>query len=707
MLKAEGSRYIQKLRQKWVLLQLLQIVFTCLALALFIGSIGSYAWQFSSWLTLPLFIVFTSIYHSIKPIWKISSTDIAKGLNRKFAVLEESATMFLDPDDNTSQLQILQMERIAGHLFQVEIISRWLKTTSFFLIILTAALGCFFLVNYLPPLKWNNATDYLESPQPKVKEVIPITISDFSLTIISPSYTHLPNITQKQFFLTAATGSFVKWAIETSGAIKDVKLVFNAKEIIRLKSTDDGHRKWVLNKVVHQSGFYQLEIDGKKSDFYEVTIIADLPVIIKINEPKQHTTIDIGQLQKVNLDISFTDDYEVKAGFLSATMASGKGEGVSFTERKINLEASFGNTKAIQVKQVIDLKSLGMKPGDELYFFVNATDNHGQSSRSDIYFVSIVDTTELMSLSGMTNGVNLVPEYFRSQRQIIIDTEKLLKDQSTIAVDAFRARSNELGVDQKLLRLRYGQFLGEENETEIGVEHDDDHHDSPAEETKFGDAQSIIDKYAHKHDVAEDPTFFEPEVKAKLKAVLTEMWNSELKLRTYQPKAALPYEYKALRLLKDLQQQTRAYVAKTTFKVATLKPEKRLSGELGDIMQPVQRMDAEQKEQRTNVLKAVLSILERNKTRKKITGQNKLLLNETEKYMIGSAVNQPSNFLTALTNIRKLSLGSKISVADIELIQQAITRMIKTDFVKPEQLQTKPSSTLYDGYFKYLTKGAR
>ncbi len=388
-------------------------------------------------------------------------------------------------------------------------------------------------------------------------------------------------------------------------------------------------------------------------------------------------------------------------------MASGKGEGVSFTEKKVTFSNKFENKNQISLKKEIDLQQLGMKPGDELYFFIKAMDNHGQSSRSDVYFVSIVDTTELMSMAGVTNGINLVPEYFRSQRQIIIDTEKLLKDQKSITLDNFKLRSNELGIDQKLLRLRYGKFLGEEDETEIGGDHDDDDHKSNGEEKKFGDVSAIMDKYAHKHDIAEDATFFEPELKAQLKAVLTEMWKSELRLRTYKPQEALPYEYKALRLLKDLQQKSRAYVAKTTVKKSLLKPEKRLSGELDKITQPVRKMSFEQKEKRIAQLKITLSLLERRKTGKKFNATDQFLLKETEKYMIGAAADHPNTYLNALTSLRKLSVENKLIVKDIDVVQHALQKMINLELPNPKLQKAAPSSGLYRRYFNNLNKADR
>lgn len=465
-----------------------------------------------------------------------------------------------------------------------------------------------------------------------------------------------------------------------------------------------------------------------------MTVIPDLPAVIRITQPKPHTSIDFGQAPQVNLKVSLTDDYGLKSAHIAATMASGKGEGVSFTERKLDFNTSFNNQKSMNLTKLIDLKALGMKPGDELYFFVKAVDNFGQMSRSDVYFVSIVDTAELMSMAGMTNGVNLVPEYFRSQRQIIMDTEKLLAERSTISEQSFKNRSNDLGMDQKLLRLRYGKFLGEESETEIGgdqehkegEDHDDHDHGheahgkAAAESTeKFGDVKAIMDSYSHKHDVAEDATFFEPELKAQLKAVLTEMWKSELQLRTYKTRDALPFEYKALRLLKDLQQKSRAYVAKTTVKVTQLKEDKRLSGELDKIGSPVQKSDFELDDKRNLLLKQTLSVLENRKAANGVQraaglkatagfkDQDFQLMKATEQYMIVEASDQPALFLPALAAGRKLLLVKGGSEQDIALLQKAIVKMLGTARSIPQLPTSAPASTLSQKYFNHLKKAGQ
>jgi hypothetical protein len=50
-----------------------------------------------------------------------------------------------------------------------------------------------------------------------------------------------------------------------------------------------------------------------------------------------------------------------------------------------------------------------------------------------MYIISLTDTAQLMSLEGMTMGTDVKPEYFRSERQIIIEAEQLLKEKDTLA----------------------------------------------------------------------------------------------------------------------------------------------------------------------------------------------------------------------------------------------------------------------------------
>jgi hypothetical protein len=678
-----GKIWLEKLRRRWVITNMLRGVLYAVGVAIITAAL------LSSWYNLAIVGSFISFIISLVALfllnkyWRLSLEQISSFVDGKYPEVENSSSLLLADTNALSALQKLQSQRVNEVLVQQKLPKEPWYQLRMPLIFLAASVLFFFI---LPKLRSQEMSDrkpvvsVLQKPA-SVQEVVPATISGYRVSITPPAYTRKTTRQQEQFTLLVEHGSTVNWKLQTSEPISELRFVWNDKESHTLRKTDGTGRSWSFSKVLTRPGFYQVMLDGKKSDFYQVEIIPDQPVAIKILSPEQHSTIDFGEPQRVDLKVLMTDDYGISTAIIHATTARGKGEAVSFKEHKINLNTQINNQKSINLRQQLSLAGLGMKAGDELYFFVNATDNHGQQSRSDMYFVSIQDTAALMSMAGIDNGVNLVPEYFRSQRQIIIDTEKLLRERSTISDADFKKRSNELGIDQKMLRLRYGKFLGEEEETNIGgngKDHeghgaDDGHgHEAHEEKPAYGDVQGLMDQYAHKHDQAEDATFFEPQMKAQLKATLNEMWSAELQLRTYDPQKALPFEYKALRLLKDLQQKSRAYVAKTVVKTTPLKAEKRLSGELNEIQEAAAvNKNAGSKDQ-TADLRASLSLLELRKSGAPGKATDLQVLRTTEQALVDAAAAAPGKYLPALKAMKTLTrmwtaksdIGSEAAIAE-------------------------------------------
>jgi hypothetical protein len=456
---------------------------------------------------------------------------------------------------------------------------------------------------------------------------------------------------------------------------------------------------------VQQPGFYQVKIDSQWSELYKIEVVKDKPPVIQVRSPKQQTLIELGQPKQVLADVVLSDDYGVANAHLVATIASGSGEAVKFKEQQIGFGGFAQGRLQQQLQQRISLTGLGMQPGDELYLYVTATDNHAQQTRSDVFIITLEDTAQLMSMDGLANTLNIKPEFFRSQRQIIIETEQLLKDRSTLTAEQFNNKSNDLGIDQRLLRLRYGKFLGEENNTSIGEKHEGEEEGHEEEhEAPFGDVEAIMDQYAHKHDIAEDATFFDPETKKQLKATLAEMWNAEGKLRLYKPAEALPFEYKALRLLKDLQQKSRVYVAKTSSKTAPLKPaEKRLTGDLAKIGSPVVKEERKPVNDAAMVLRKTLGVLEQIKFDPVVTNESRVLLQQGAMQLATSATANPAAYLDALQSLKRVE-GGNANSKDIAVAQKGLQQLLNTPAIAPYKPVVAPSTGLSKQYFNQLKK---
>jgi hypothetical protein len=526
-------------------------------------------------------------------------------------------------------------------------------------------------------------------------------VAGINVIIHPPAYTGKNERRQRAFNIIAEEGSAVSWQLQTSLAAKKVIFIFNDSLHVSLRAKDQAGTNWQFTKKIDSTAFYQLSIDGALSAFYKIEVIKDASPVITVSSPKQYTTIDIGAAQQVRLNTIIHDDYSIADAAITATIASGSGEAVKFKEQRIPLTGFVAGKSGYQLQQWLSLRALAMQPGDELYFYIHATDNNQQQSRSDIYIVRLPDTAQLMSLEGLANSLTLKPEYFRSQRQIIIETVQLLKEKDTISAEAFKNRSNNLGIDQKLLRLRYSKFLGDETASgETNV-------DEVAGIGDFSNAEKLQDAFTDKHDNAEDATFFEPGTKKQLQATLGEMWKAEMRLRTLTPQTALPFEYKALRLLKDLQQQSRAYVAKASFKTAPLDLKKRLTGELNKIDATLVQKDTKEENDPQLAVRSALAALETIKAGN--SGQTSYAILEGANIRLHEkAVQQPGLYLPAVEALKKIvyniETGTPVAANDVLAAQHGLQQLLLVPGRLPVPGQAGSARALSKQYFENLQK---
>ncbi len=711
MLEANGKYIIGNWQKKWKANNILSLALLALAASLLLNTIFHVFFSGSFWWMLPLFSAFAGIIFYIDPSWKIGIPDVARFLNTSFPELEESTELTLKSSESLNLLERLQQQKVENILPQLPQPKVFYKRLKFAALLFIAVLGFSFLLMKLPLQSKNKHFNTIKeafngTTQQAKPEVILPEIKHFNMKITPPAYTGKSFREQEKFTVTAEDGAVVTWEINTNKAVKQVSFIFNDHEKLALKAANAEHTLWKTAKAIHAPGFYQVNLDGKISELYQIEVIKDLPPVIRIQSPKPTTVIDYGEPQKTLLKTVLSDDYGISEAYINATIASGSGEAVKFKEQKISFGTIFsGHQTQYQLQKSLDLKALGMQPGDELYFYVKATDNHNQETRSEVYILSIADTAKLMQMEGIVNSLDVKPELFRSERQIIIETEQLLKEKDTIKVEEFKKRSNNLGFDQKLLRLRYGKFLGEENESGG----DPEGGNTLSDPKDFSNATKILDAYTDKHDNAEDAGFLEPETKNQLKATLNEMWSAELRLRTYKPQEALPFAYKALRLLKDLQQKSRAYVAKTSAKIAPLKPaEKRLTGDLTKIIEPINQQDFKKQADPNLALRQSASLLEQLKNGTGLGTASLQILRQTNVQLSGKATAQPSVYLYAVTAFRKIlnsvNQPKNIRQQDILAVEKAIQKMLPAVAKLPQPAQSNPDLGLANSYFKNLTR---
>jgi hypothetical protein len=741
-----GYNTITSVQKSWRNYELFAIGIIALSISLPLEAFLNIVFRASLWWLLPVTTFILAILISVLNNWKINAKDAAGLLNNHYPELEESTGLLLKPAQQLGLLEKLQVKKVSAALGGISLAdARFHNTNPGFArskkAVLLLILSIFLTgIIYFIGAQLTSGGQQTDNPQKagidqKPEKILP-AVSGITLTIDPPAYTGIATRKQQRLNVRAEQGSKLTWELITKGNPSSVQLVFNDSSILDLESLNKMPGAWATTRQITSNGFYQVKIDNELSEFYQLEIIPDKQPLIVVQTPGPATMIEYGQSQQVPLNLVLTDDYGIASGDIVATIASGNGEAVKFKEQRLSFNQFEPGKIQYRLNKIFNLASMGMQPGDELYFYVRATDNNRQETKSDIFTIKIEDTSALMSMDGIMSGVDIKPEFFRSQRQIIIETVQLLKGRDTMSKETFNNRCNNLGIDQKLLRLRYGKFLGEESETNIGEDgntghdhdgekpkegdkHDDDHDEKISVED-FNNAEKIIDRYAHKHDIAEDATFFDPQTKKDLKAVLAEMWEAELRLRTYKPADALPYEYKALRLLKELQQKSREYVAKTNTKTTPLKPEKRLTGDLDKIVERASSQAYQAPQQIESVLRKAMAILDEVKERMRNNapgvGSTQALpvfsaaelevLEQTAGQLSLKASADPRLYLPSFEAIKRI-VQNEGAFADLITTGKALQLLVKQFTRKPASRQSAPDMKLSNEYFINLNKSSR
>ena len=432
----------------------------------------------------------------------------------------------------------------------------------------------------------------------------PIRMTAQAVTVIPPGYTGLPTRTDQPLSLKAPQGAQLRWRLRFSSPPARAALVFTDGRRIALTPTGDD---WNAALRLDASALYRIEIDGRiQADKpYRLDAIPDRPPQVKATEPAQTANQAEPRQRNWTLRFEASDDYGIAAGAtLRLTTAKGSGENVAFQQREVRLSGS-GAATARRFAYSVDLTALGLEPGDEVVARLTVRDNRApqpQEAHSSSLILRLPNAQDVQSSDLEAAIKKVMPAYFRSQRQIIIDAEALLKQRRALDADTLVKRSDAIGVDQRILRLRYGQFLGEEAEggakppptsdaptadahadadayADAGEDHDHDGGNAGNAPTPvFGSASDVLSEYGHTHDHAEAATLLDPQTRATLKQALDQMWQSEGELRQGHPDKALPYAYKALGFIKQVQQAQRIYLARVGPDLPPIDETRRMTG---------------------------------------------------------------------------------------------------------------------------------
>jgi len=658
--------------------------------------------QFSYTVPLVVLLTILGLYYSFnnREFRAITIQNLLEHINRHYSDYQESAQLLRDTQNQEalSRLQRIQRDKI------VELFGRDTKNGRFVdlrpkfrfklpigLAIISLILffqGEYILSNINSLLISDNNIELagitLDDNQASSNNP---TVLSSRITISPPEYTGLPIRAIDQLNIEVEEGAQVLWSMNFSNseleyfytASQDSPRPFIKKEkkfIFKERIVDTK-----LYKFSYKVGKQFVDMEG----IYSISVIRDQMPKVDIIEP-QRTLVEYPKQStpSFSLKVEVIDDFGITDVKILASVAKGSGEAVKFRDKvfrfpkrnqtKTSNESNKNNTYRETYQRDWRLSDLEMEPGDEVYFSIQVTDNKyptRQMSKSNSIIIRWLDEDDFeMAAEGIQ--IRFVPEYFRSQRQIIIETEKLIEDKKDLSQQAFDETSMDLGHSQSDLKQKYGQYLGDEfgegqgaqfgladgyhggetmssGEASAGLEtdeHDEQHQDEEQhpdehehhEEVSDGSsadsdlsgASQLIQKFGHNHLTVEVGPMSSKDPKSWMKMAVNEMWQAELYLMMSEPSKALPYEYNAYKYLKLARQAERVYAKRLGFEPPPVSEERRLTGELAEILEhDLSRFDLADNQSDSALFKRTYQLINRVSSTK--SGElEKVKLNQTE-----------------------------------------------------------------------------
>jgi len=657
--------------------------------------------------------------------WAYSLQQLCNYLDEKQPDLEYSTSLLLQEENQLSLLARLQREKIGKQLDKTAgqlIPERSLKSALITMV-------SFMLIGWL--ISYTGLTDVFKTTKQSTPEqgVIFKAVDSSENTINAPFITkqavrvRYPSYTKQaaknilNMNLKELQGSNITWYLKFDKKVQSVALQHMGQNE-EMQLTNDGYK---FSSKLQSSGFYNFKFTdtlGRSyfSELYSLESVQDQNPTIEISGIAQFTSFDVDQNKELYFEALVQDDYGVATAAIIATVSKGSGESVKFREEKLTFDNSLPEgTKNIRLSKKINLDSMQMEPGDELYFYVKVSDVKRpipNIARGETYFANIRDTvTDVFEVDG-SMGVDQMPDYFRSQRQLIIDTEKLIKDGPGISKKEFIATSNALAFDQKSLRIKYGAFMGDESNLEINSDEESDAHDeaeeanilsgythehdteneanlvdeSHAEDEAADVEEDPLHAYSHNHDDSEAATLFSKSLKTRLRMVLNEMWDAELHLRLNHPEQSLPVQYRILKGLQDIKNSARIYVHRIGFDPPPIKEDKRLTGDLKDVLSYKKTEDIAKQTLYPNIRSSAQRLEELILEPSQLSENDKVLFEGAGNEIAALAIAQPGYYLTTLQALKKLSQGFQLSQQEMIRVQKGLISALPVATDAPEKM---------------------
>lgn len=282
-----------------------------------------------------------------------------------------------------------------------------------------------------------------------------------TVTIKPPSYTHLPSTTSRDpAQLSAVEHSVMRLIVESGAAGVTLDLSGDVRAL-----TPAAAGRFVHEATLTASGYALVTTGAGARRLIPITVEADALPAVRMPVPGRDLVYDGGD-RRIQFEAQAEDDYGLGSLALRYTKVSGSGEQFEFADGEIPLAVTRASDREWRGAAARTLSELGLHEGDMLVYRAVATDRRpgGGESSSDAFFI------EISKLGAAAGDAFTLPEqetrYALSQQMLIVKTERLNHERASMNAEAFTQASQNLAVEQRMIRSEFVFMLGGEVEDE-------------------------------------------------------------------------------------------------------------------------------------------------------------------------------------------------------------------------------------------------
>lgn len=640
--------------------------------------------------------------------------------NRQFPQLEESAQLLLVTKP-VSLLQQLQKQTTEQHIQQLLQQKHNLLLPKYpfnkgLIASLIIGVSAVAIWQYALPLLSTGLPADQTSGSAPAAIAKPVTLVNSKVTVAAPAYTKRALQTFKQLDINLLSDSVVSWQLNFSDPQKSYAIRFSDGSSRVLATQDDGSVK--VEKVINSSVIYHFTADNQPlPGIYTLSVTADSRPNIRILTPQTNITeIAKDAVAELTTEVRITDDHAVGKVEIMASIAKGSGEAVKFRDQLFQFDSQTLVEGKTHYFKKWRLNELDMEPGDELYFSVRAWDNRAPQPQLSRSATMIIRWLEDEQQGVLSDGIliDFMPEYFKSQRQIIIETEQLIADRSQLDSATFAETSQALGNAQSDLKEKYGQYLGDEvddgsgghtmedgavfvpqdehdNDTHAEAGHEEEHHEEagPSGITDRSGFSQIIEQFGHAHGDADIGIIAKQNPVGLMKRAIAAMWEAELHLMLAAPEKALPYENEALQFLNRAKKAERIYVKRLGFEPPPVTESRRYQGDLSDILSYQQSEEIAETEAIEDSISLLLTQINSHSGENldnPLPERTKKLISAIQAHL-NTLVQQRPDMIKYVAILQRLQQANSLNLSDCEdclqQLTQALWRLLPEPVAKP------------------------